>query len=84
MDTATLMKPLRVVSIPPQSDEIASFVDLSAHALLMPTHLLSDMIVLFQSGQEEAKQVPFDASIQVLQDLGRGKSYLGTIMFYVS
>ena len=28
----------------------------------MPTHLLSDMIVLFQSGQEEAKQVPFDAS----------------------
>jgi len=62
MDTATLMKPLRVVSIPPQSGEIASFVDLSAHALLMPTHLLSDMIVLFQSGKEEAKQVPLDAS----------------------
>lgn len=55
------MKPLRVVSIPPQSGEIASFVDLSAHALLMPTHLLSDMIVLFQSGQE-ARQVPLDAS----------------------
>jgi len=62
MDTATLMKPLRVVSIPPQSGEIASSVDLSVHALLMPTHLLSDMIVLFQSGQEEAKQVPLDAS----------------------
>ena len=61
MDTATLMKPLRVVSIPPQSGEIASFVDLSAHALLMPTHLLSDIIVLFQSGQE-ARQVPLDAS----------------------
>ena len=56
------MKPLRVVSLPPQSCEIASSVDLSAHALLMPTHLLSDMIMLFQSGQEEAKQVPLDAS----------------------
>ncbi|KAL9713458.1 hypothetical protein Ac2012v2_003068 [Leucoagaricus gongylophorus] len=79
MDAAILMRPLRIVpvsSVPPQSGETTSFVDLSAHSLLMPTHVLSDMIVLFQTGQEEAKKVSLEAPSP--SALGQPRSRSGT------
>jgi len=76
---AAILRPLRIVpvsSVPPQSGETTSFVDLSAHSLLMPTHVLSDMIVLFQTGQEEAKKVSLEAPPP--SALGQPRSRSGT------
>ncbi|KXN87517.1 Zinc finger HIT domain-containing protein 2 [Leucoagaricus sp. SymC.cos] len=57
-DTATLMKPLRIVSVssvPSQSaeSEDPAYVDLSAHPLLVPILVISDLDGFFQHGRYE-------------------------------
>ncbi|KAF5362166.1 hypothetical protein D9756_002243 [Leucocoprinus leucothites] len=72
-DTTGLMKPLRVMplsSVPPQSTEIREppLVDLSAHSLLLPILVLSDLIELFQSEQGTAKNTPSRAPHPAVQN----------------